>query len=210
MASGSSTGNSGIPWSRLPDLTQSTNTGFGGLTAGGWLQAGGAVVSAIGAFFDADARKNELKSQALSLEHQSAISAINARIAEFDAQQTELAGRDQAAQVAMQYAQAKGAHRASAGARGVVGGVGSSAEVGASIDLAAELDRLTINTDTALAAGQRRMKAVGQRNQGLLARTSATNLRGSASSIYPALAAGGTLLQAGGQFAMSQERRTVR
>jgi hypothetical protein len=174
---------------------------------GGALQVGGSLMSIIGTYFAADTQKNQLKSQGLALDHEAAMSRFNARLAEQDALAIEEAGRQEAGQVALRYAAEKGAFQARTGASGVRMGRGSAAEVAASIDLAAELDDITINRNTVRAAGQRRMQAQDIRNRGSLAEVSARNVRGTASSIRPGQAAHGSLLSQFGQIATSQSRR---
>lgn len=187
-----------------------TGNGYGGAaSAGFWLQIGGALSSAVGAYAEAQAKQFELRSQALSLEYQQTLSAINARLAESDAQQILEAGKQQVGMSGLQYAQVRGANRASAASRGIQAGVGSAAEVATSIDYAAESDRLTINSNTVRAASQRRLQATDIANQGALAGVSAANIRTSAGSINPALAAQTSFLGSAGRMSAqaSYDRR---
>lgn len=180
----------------------SSGGGYGGLAqASFWLQIGGALVGAVGSYYQAKARKDELKSQALSLDFEASMAAINARQVEADAQTILEAGQQQNALQGLQYAQVKAADRASAAARGVVVGTGSSADAQRSIDFAATQDRLTISANAIRAAGERKSQAVDLRTRGTLASVSAGNLRASARSINAGLAAGTTLLGASGQIA---------
>lgn len=174
---------------------------FLGLNTGGWLQVSGALMGAIGAFYAADSAKHQLKSQALAAEFEQSMSAINARNAEADAQSVLEAGAQEIAQVTAQYGQEKAALQASTASRGVVSGVGSAAELAASVELAKQVDALTINKNRVRAAGQARMRAADMRSRGLLAGTSANNLRSSAGSINPYLAGSGSLLSAAGNVA---------
>lgn len=171
------------------------------------LSAGGSIMSVIGTYFAAQTQKGQLKSQALSMEHEAAISRINARVAEQDAQAIEEAGREEAGNLALRYAQEKASHRASVGGSGVRIGHGSAAEVAASIQLAAEMDAITLNKNTVRAAGQRRMQATDTRNRGALADISANNLRATAGSVNPGLVATGSLLSQFGRGTNDYLRR---
>lgn len=167
----------------------SSSPGFGGAAAASlWLQGTGALLSMVGSFFQAQQQKDLLKAQALDLEHESRMSAINARNAEADAQAILEAGRDEAAQVTAAYGQAKAEEVVRQGASGFVTGSGSNAEVTASIELAKRIERSRITQDTLRAAGQRRMQAVDLRNRGVLAGVSAENTRRTARTVSPALA----------------------
>ncbi len=143
----------------------------------------GAVNSAIGGYYAAKSQKNQLKSQALTMDFQRSMSEINARQSEFQAQSILQSGQQQVGQLTMRYGKLKGARRASVGASGISLGVGSVAEVEASQDLAKEVDAMTINANSVRASEEARMRGVGFQNQGLLQGVSADNLRGSASTI---------------------------
>lgn len=188
----------------MPSTSGNFLSDFG---VGGWLQLGGSLMSAVGGYYAAESQKSQLKSQALSLEHEASMSRLNARMAENDAQAIEEAGREEAGQVALRYAQEKGAYRASVGASGIVAGFGSTAEVAASIDLAAEVDALTINRNAVRAAGARRVAATDLRNRGAMAEISAGNVRATAGSIRPRAALAGSLLSSSGMLASQWTRR---
>lgn len=176
--------------------------GYGSMATGGLiLAAAGAVTQAIGGFYAAKSAKYEAKSAALTAEFQASMANLNARVAEQDAQHIIDAGQKQAGMASLEYAQAQAAYRARTAGRGVQAGVGSAGEVAASIDYAKQSDILTINTNAYRAAGQRRMQVVDYRNQAALGMVSAANLRRSASSIRPYMAAGTSLLGSAGSFA---------
>lgn len=176
--------------------------GYGGLAgASFWLQIGGALVGSVGTYYQAKARQSELKSQALSMDFEASMAAINARQIESDVQSILDQGQQQIAHQGLQYAQVRAADRVSTAGRGVVVGTGSSADVQRSIDYAETQDRLTISANATRAAGNRRAQAVDMRSRGMLAGVSADNLRGSARSINPGLAAGTSLLGDSGKIA---------
>lgn len=160
---------------------------------GAYGQIAGALMSAVGGYFSALAKKDQLKSQALSAEFQAFMSQMNARQAEEDAQAILAAGRSQIGMATMQRGQEKSRRKVSAAARGVVGNVGSAAEVLATEDLMKEIEAMTINQNTVRAAGQARMQGVNYGNQSLLSGVSAGNLRRTAGSISPGLAASTSL-----------------
>lgn len=170
-------------------------------------QITGSILGAIGAFASAQAQKDQLKGQAMTLEFQQSMANLNARQAEDDAQAILRAGRGEIGRLTLAAGQEKGRARVSAAARGVTVGVGSAAEIEASIDLVKEIDAMTINENSVRAAGQARMQATNSRNQSLLAGVSAGNLRRTAGTINPAQAAGNSMLVSGGRFAANQDGR---
>lgn len=188
---------------RSSSVAEPVGGGNGGNTladVGAVLQVAGVLQSAIGAFAAAENAKSQLKSQALSMEFERSISAINARAAEAEAESIMEAGAQEIGAVTAQYGQQKAAAKASTAAAGIRG-TGSAAEVQASIELAKRVDAYTINVNRVRAAQAARTQATDQRNRSLLAGVSATNLRSSANSVNPWAAAGGSLLSGAGQVA---------
>lgn len=161
----------------------------------------GILQSAIGSYYAVQAQRYQLRSQALDLEFQGSIADINARAAEQDAQATLRAGQQQKALSTLRYGQAKAASRTRQAAAGVQAGVGSAGEVQASIEVAKELDSLTIERNAVRAAGASRTRAVNFQNQALLSRVSAANVRRTAGTLNPALAATTSLIGGAGQVA---------
>lgn len=170
-------------------------------TAGGILSIFGALNGAIGSFYAARSQQSQLRSQALSFEHEQFMANLNARNAETEAQEILRAGEQQIGIASLQAAQAKGSFAADVGARGVRAGDGSAAEIAASMELAKRLDAAALNTSAIRAAGAARMGGVNARNRGLLAGVSAQNARASARSIQPGVAASTSLLGGAGQVA---------
>jgi hypothetical protein len=161
----------------------------------GLLMAGtGALVSSIGSFYAAKTAQYKFESDALSLDFQQTISNINARAAEFDAQQALEAGKQRKALATLRFGQLKAESRVSAAARGVQAGVGSAAEVQASIEFAKDVDAFTIDSNAFRAARAARRRALDFRNQAGAAGVGAANARSSRRSLNPALAAFTTAL----------------
>jgi len=181
--------------------------GLGDLGQG--LAFGGILTNAIGAFYGVRAQQHELKSQALSLDHQQAMSRINARAAEFQAAEIERAGRKQLQLVQLANRQEAGTMQARQGARGIDAGSGSALEERVSLQLAQEIDEMTITRNTVAAAGRARLQAVGLRIGADLAGVSARNLRRGAGSMNAAVAGGTSLLSGLGGFGrqLANDRR---
>lgn len=161
---------------------------------GPWLAIAGAVQGAIGTYYQAQTQKYQLESQKLSMEYQSSISQINARQAEFQANNILLAGERAIGQLTLKYGKALGSSRASMASRGVVLNEGSAAELEASHELTKQNDILTINANSVRQAEEARIRGVNYANQGAMQAVSANNLGISASSISPFTAASTSLL----------------
>lgn len=170
---------------------------------GGVLGIAGLMTSAVGNYYALKSQQYQLRSQALSLEYEQSMSALNARNAELDAQSILEAGEREHGQLTQQYGQAKASARVSQAASGVQAGVGSAAEVQASIDYAKEADTFAIDMNTLRAANARRTQAVDLQNRAALAGVSAANVRGAAGSINPFLGSAASLLGGAGQVAQS-------
>lgn len=159
-----------------------------------WLMLAGAVSGAIGSYYSAKSQQYQLRSQASTLRFQSAMSDINARAMEFEAQNILRAGERQIGMYTQRAGQIRGATRASMAARGGVLGEGSNVEIQASQDLAKEIDVMTINANTVRAAAAARTQMVNIQNQALLQRVSAAGFEGAARTIQPLGAAATSLL----------------
>jgi hypothetical protein len=169
--------------------------------AGLILSIYGALQNAVGSFYEAKTQKYQLKSQQLSAQFQSTMSAINARAAEAAADAERQAGERQIGQYTMQAGQQKASAQASLAARGVQAGVGSTAEIMATGDIVKEIDVLTINANALRAAEAAQTQAINYRAQSTMAGLSARNLGVSAGSIKPGMQAFSTLLGSAGQTA---------
>lgn len=170
-------------------------------TAGTVTQVAGSLTSAVGAMAAAESSRSDLKSQALSMEFEANVSAINARNAERQAAAIMEAGSQEAMFSDLRYSAAKAAGKASAAARGLVVGAGAAAELAASTELARQADRRTIRLNAVRAANDARIAAVNERIRGSFAGVSASNARRSAGSIVPFVSASGGLLSGLGSAA---------
>lgn len=164
---------------------------------------GGALLSSVGAYYSAEANRYNLRSRALDADFAATIAGSNARAAELDAEAQLIAGQQQKGLVTLRFGQTKAAVRTRTAAAVLELGVGSAAEVAASIEAAKEIDAMTIEMNAVRAAGASRRRAVDFRNQAALARVSAANLRDSASSINPGLAAATSLISSAGPVSAS-------
>jgi hypothetical protein len=161
----------------------------------------GGVMSAIGAYYQAESQRMQLKSQASAAEFAARIADINARQAESDAQYAIKAGQKEAGLYAMRAGQEKAAMAASQAARGLVAGDGTAAEVLASQELTKQLDLAAIDSNALRQSQALRRQAVNERQQGLMGRAQAGNLRATRRTIQPAIGAGAQLLGTAGQAA---------
>lgn len=152
---------SGLSWQELGAITY----GVGGAAA------------AVGAFFSVRSEQSKLKAQSLSLEHEAAMSAINARAAEREAQSIIEGSQRDIAAVTLRGGAERASLRAQTGGSGALVGAGSAAEVEASMKLIQELDVMAIRTNAARGAAAARTQGVNERNRGALASMSARNLR---------------------------------
>jgi hypothetical protein len=105
------------------------------MMGGSIMSVFGAVNSAIGSFYAADSQKTQLKMQAQNQRFQAQMSAINARGAEMQAQQSLLAGERAIGQYTMGAGQRRASATASMAARGIQGGVGSAEHAQAPLTL---------------------------------------------------------------------------
>jgi len=116
---------------------------------------------------------------------QARMTDLDARAAFRAAEQELEAGQDQISQVGLEGAQRRSAITASAAARGVDSSSGSGAEVQASQRLVEAIDVYNISLGSIQAANAQRRQAVALRNEALMARVSARNLRRTAKYAQP-------------------------
>lgn len=172
-------------------------------TGGMLMSVFGAANGAIGSYYAAQSRKNELKMQAQNQRFAAGIAGLNARAGEFGAQQTMIAGERQLGAMGLQAGQRRAAAATSMAARGMQAGVGTSAEISASMMLVDEMDRLTVNANRIRAAEAQRMQAMNYSMQATMGAASAQNLMASASTISPGLSMYTSLLGSAGSIAQS-------
>lgn len=165
------------------------------------LPLAAATLDAFGAYYQARSAQNQFRSAALDADFQASIANINAREAEEEASFIRHQRQTEHARIGLRSGQERAAVAATTAAAGVQAGVGSAAEVQASMRLAAALEQHSTRLSFTRAENDARGRGVDMRNRSLLARTSARNLRRSASAINPRASAGASLLGSGGRFA---------
>lgn len=188
--------------SSAPTSSSSTASTFS--TLGPMLAVTGMVTGAIGSYYSAKSQQNQLKSQSMTMDFQKAMSDINAKQAELQAQTLLETGQKQIGQVTMRAGQVKSASRASMAARGIdisSGGTGNVADVFATTDLMKEIDSLTINTNSVRASEAARTQSMNYTTQGMMQGVSANNLRASADSISAGVAVSTSLIGGATAFA---------
>src|SRR5690606_8003924 len=158
-------------------------------TAALGAQVAGAAMSTVGSFFGA-------KSQASNLKSQARIADINARIADLGAESALEQGKGEVARLTLQAGQLRGRQRTALAANGVDLGAGSAAEIQASADILKDIDVDTIRANASRSAWGHRTQATNSRNQGLMARATA-------SGISPFASAASTLLSSATSVATS-------
>lgn len=171
--------------------------------AGAIMSIFGSINSAIGTYYAAESKKNEIKMQAQNQRFAAEMSRINARGAEFGAQQTLISGARQLGVMGMQASQRRASATAAMAGRGIQGGVGSAREVQASMAFVDEMDRLTVNANRIRAAEAQRMQALNYSTQAVMSGVSAQNLMASAGTISPGLGMYTSLLGSAGSVAQS-------
>lgn len=145
--------------------------------AGLVMAVGGMGVQAVGAYYGVKNQKLQLRGMARQADYSAFMADLNARQAELAAVDIMRAGQRQAGQVTAQYGQAKAASAASIASSGVQAGVGSAAERQTAIELAKEIDKLTIDSNTLRQQQAARMQAVNYRNDARMSRANAEAMR---------------------------------
>lgn len=152
----------------------------------------GMGASAVGA-------ANSAKAQQNSLDYQAEVSANNAQIAEWQAQDAIRAGQVEEQNSRLKYAALKGTQRAAMAANGVALDEGSAVDILTTTDYVNETDANAIRTNAARTAW-------GYRTQSTSYSDNAESLRAGASATSPSSAAGLSLLGGAGQLAGSWYR----
>lgn len=151
---------------------------------GSGSNAFGALVNATGAYYATRTEQLSARGRASSMLFQSSIANINARQAERQAASIIAAGRNQAALTSLQYGVAKGGQRASLAASGSRVS-GSALEKLAATEWSKQVDMIQIDVNALAQAEGAQAQAVDFRNQALLGRVSAENIRRSAGTMSP-------------------------
>lgn len=155
-------------------------------------KVGGAVTSAVGAYYGAGSQKSALESQAR-------IADLNAQVAETGAQRTLDASNRHIQAITLKAGQIKGAQRAAMAANGVDLGTGSAAEVAASTEIMKEIDKNQAEVNGITAAWSQRSQATNYQ-------VDAISKRGSAAGINPLVSGATSLLGSAGTVAESWYR----
>lgn len=164
------------------------------MTGGLILSAFGAVNGAIGSYYAAESQKNQLKMQAQNQRFAAQMSALNARQAEFGAQQTMRAGQREIGRYTMAAGQQRASAEAAMAARGIQAGVGSAKEVMTSMKLMSEIDRLTMDSNLVRQTEAMRSQQINYMAQAAIQGTSASNISATANTISPFSATFSSLL----------------
>lgn len=171
--------------------------GGGWETAGWYATLASAALGAVSAWYQVDAQKYNLKQQASNLEFQSSMATIAREQAESDAQAVIAAGAQERASLTLRQGQERASLIAGQAASGAAPG-GSNAEIRASQRLIDRIDAMTLDSNTLRAKNAARMRGVNAGNEALLDQTSAQNVRGTARSLSPEMAAVSSLLGSAG------------
>lgn len=180
----------------------SASSGTEGLSGFGWFATlSGAMLAAVGSYYSAKSQQYQLKSQALNAEFGASMASLNARAAEDDAIAAMEAGKQEKAALTLQQGQERAALQVQQAVSGTAAGSGSNAEVLASQRLSQRIESMTMDSNTLREVNASKIRAVNYRNEADLGRVSAENIRSSARSINPYLAAGSSLLSSSGTLA---------
>jgi len=171
--------------------------------AGLFTAAVGSINSAIGSYFAAQSQQNQLKMQAQNQKFSSQMAALNAKGAEYAAQSSMEAGFAQYGRMTMQQGQARASAAVGLASRGIQAGVGSAKEVMGSIDLINNIDRLTMNSNMIRQREAYRMQQANYMTQSAMDNLSSQNIKSSANSISPGLAASSSLMTGASDIGMS-------
>lgn len=166
----------------------------------------GGINAAIGSFFAASSQANALKMQAQNAQFASQMSMLNARQSEFAAQSSMNAAQSAYGRYSMAQGQARSAAATALASRGIVGSVGTSAEILGSMDVIREMDKLTMNANAVRQAEAYRMQGINQTSQAVMERLTAQNLNATASSLNAPMAAFSSLMGSASEVGLSYLR----
>jgi hypothetical protein len=166
----------------------------------------GAANSAIGSFYAAQSQQNQLKMQAQNQAFAAEMARVNQGMAQFTARATMREGQERIGRYTMGAGQARASAKAALAARGGVLSEGAPAEVLGSMDLVKEIDKLTMSASNVRAAEAARLQAFNIGVGATMADISAQNLQATASTIYPGLSLGTSLLGSATDIAGSWAR----
>ena len=164
------------------------------MVAGPIISIFGAINSAIGTYYAAESQKTQLQQQAQNQRFAAEMARINQRGAEFTATQIGRAGQQQIGRYTMGAGQQRAGTRAALAARGATLGTGTAAEIVGSMDVIKEIDVLSMDAATVRAQEAAKMQAFNLGTQAMMADISARNISATASTIYPGMQLGTSLL----------------
>lgn len=156
-------------------------------------------VMAVGAGMSAYGSYQSSKANKAAMSYQAGVSANNAQIAEWQAQDALQRGQTAEGQSRLRTAQLKGSQRARLAANGVALDEGSALNVLNDTDYQGEQDALTIRNNASKEAWAYRNQASGMTSDSLL-------LQGQSDATSPAAAGFGSLLTGAGSVASSWYR----
>lgn len=164
------------------------------------LSIGGALSSAISAYYSVKSQKIQAESQASYLEFKQSMSQIEARSVERYAMDLFRRGQQLKALASLKMAQEKATIKARQGASGVRVGVGSNAEILASEDFAKDLDLAMIDSNTLRQVQSARNQKLNVEMAGESYSLNASNIRDAASAASPSIAAFTSFLNSSGNM----------
>lgn len=174
-----------------------SNGASGAAQAGLLLAAFGMINSAVGSYYSS-------KSQASSLQFQSDMATINARMAETSAQHELFRGQQQVAAQTMKAGHLKSAQRAAMAANGIDLGEGNAAEVQASTDLVKEIDSNVIEANAVRSAWGYRTQSVNYANESLIKSATGSSISPGGSAYASMMGSAGNVAQAWYQYEKSK------
>jgi len=151
-------------------------------------QIGGQVTQAIGNYYAAQSQRDQLKARALSADFAAQTAEFNMRMASHRAAKVREAAEQQVGLTRMRYAEERASARAGAAARGVDVDEGSALEQERAIQLASEIDSMTIQMNADEQAFGVELEGANQATAAAMARVSARNIRSTANAISPTAA----------------------
>lgn len=156
------------------------------------LMIGSAVMSGFGAY-------NQAKGQQQALDYQGKVADVNAKRAEFAAQDAEARGQKESQQARQRASAMQGAQRASLAARGLDLTAGTPLSLLEDTEYLGAVDQATIKDNTSKEAWR-------IRNQGEDFRSNANALRTGAGNIHPGLSLATSLVNSGASVSTAWDK----
>lgn len=172
-------------------------------TLGVGFMVGGAISSAVGAYYSIKSQEYQASAHLLKLEWEKSQSYRRARIAELSARDASKAGQERAGRVGHEYAQIIATSDARGGASGTQAGVGSRKEVSASLEWSKDTSLETVNKESADVVANMRMQRGSHEAQAVMLGGKMKGVRKQKGALAAAPAVGSSLLSSGSQFAQA-------